>query len=323
VLKRAATAPPWALATIGVGLKMREARFLLLVALSVAWSWQPLTTVIERSLKSGEYEHYSYIILMPFISAYLLYLNRHAILEHVHPGLRAGILPAAAGAATIWLAGTTVIAGEAEYRLSLAMLGLVTLWAGGFVLCYGLRAFRIAAFPFLLLLFMIPFPPAMLSAVITFLQGASADASDLLFRLIGIPAFREGFVFSLPGLTIRVAEECSGIRSCLSLVITGLVMAYLFLRSTWTRLAFVLVIVPLAIVKNAIRIVGLSWLAIHVDPSFITGSALHRNSGIPVFFLSLAVLGAAAWVLRRGEARFGAARARESRGRVSSADTMI
>jgi hypothetical protein len=30
------------------------------------------------------------------------------------------------------------------------------------------------------------------------------------------------------------------------------------------------VIIPLAILKNAVRIVVLSWLAVHIDPSFIT-----------------------------------------------------
>jgi len=177
----------------------------------------------------------------------------------------------------------------------------VTLWAGAFVLCYGLRAFGSAAFPFLLLLFMIPLPPAVLTGTIVFLQKTSADASAWLFALIGMPFFRDGFVFALPGLTIQVAQECSGIRSSLALMISGLVMAYLFLRSTWTRAAFVLAIVPLAIVKNAVRIVALSWLAIYVDPSFVTGSAVHRNGGIPIFLASLTILGGAAWFLRRCE----------------------
>ena len=77
--------PTWVLA--------RSTRFLLVVALSVAWAWQPLTTVIGRSLKSSEYEHYSHIVLLPFFSAYLLYLNRRAILAHVQPALRSGIAP--------------------------------------------------------------------------------------------------------------------------------------------------------------------------------------------------------------------------------------
>jgi hypothetical protein len=46
----------------------------------------------------------------------------------------------------------------------------------------------------------------------------------------------------------------------------------------------------------------LSWLAVHVDPSFITGSTAHRNGGIPIFFASLAILGGFTWLLRRCEA---------------------
>ena len=292
----------WTPARVELGARGRDAAFLLLVILAVVWSWQPLTTVIGRSLKFAEYEHYSHIILLPFLTAYLLYLNRVAILKHACPGRRAGILLTGAGATTVWLAGTTVITGEPDHRLSLAMLGLVTLWTSGFVLCYGFRALRAAAVPFLLLLFMVPLPPAVLTGIIQSLQKGSADASELVFVLVRMPIFREGFFFTLPGLTIQVAEACSGIRSSLALLISGLVMAYLFLRSTWTRAAFVLVIIPLAIVKNAVRIVVLSWLAVHVDPSFITGSAVHRNGGIPVFLASLAILGGLAWLLQRCEA---------------------
>lgn len=277
----------------------RSTRFLLLLALSVAWAWQPLTTVIGRSLQSAEYEHYSYIILLPFMSAYLIYQNRGTIFRHTYPGLRLGILLAAPGVATIWLARTTLITGNPEHRLSLAMLGLVMLWAGGFVLCYGFHALRAAAFPFLLLLFMIPLPPAVLTAIIVFLQKASAEASALLFSLTGMPVFRRGLYFELPGLTIHVAQECSGIRSSLALLISGLMMSYVLLRSTWTRATLVLLIVPLAIVKNAVRIVGLSWLAVYVDRSFITGGLLHRMGGIPLFVTSLVILAGIAWLLRK------------------------
>jgi exosortase len=295
--------PTWTPARIGLGLTRRDAGFLLLVALSVAWCWQPLTTVIGRSLKSGEYEHYSHIILLPFFSAYLLYLNRHTIFRHVHSGLLTGSLLAAGGAASIWLAETTLITRGPETLLSLTMLGLVTVWAGGFVLCYGLRAFRAAAFPFLLLVFMVPLPPLVLDTIIVFLQRTSAEASAWLFTLIGMPNLRDGLVFALPGITIEVARECSGIRSSIALLISGLTAAHLFLHSTWSKATLALMIIPIAIVKNAVRIVLLSWLAVNVDPSFITGSSVHRNSGIPVFFTSLALLAAAVWVLRKFEQR--------------------
>jgi exosortase len=291
----------WIPAGVRRGVLPPNVVFGLLVALSAAWSWQPLAMVVTRSLDSGEYEHYSHIILLPFFSAYLLFLNRHAILERARPGLSAGLAVMAAGAAAVWIAGTPRLISELDLRLSLAMAGLVTLWAGSFVVAYGVRAFRTATFPFAMLLFMVPLPAAALTAVIVFLQHASADASHVLFGVIGMPVFRDGIVFALPGLTIRVAEECSGIRSSLALLVSGVSMAYLLLRSPWTRTALVLAIVPIAIVKNAMRIVGLSWLAIHVDPSFITGSAVHRNGGIPLFLVSLVLLGGLAWLFRRYE----------------------
>ena len=48
--------------------------------------------------------------------------------------------------------------------------------------------------------------------------------------------------------------------------------------------------IPLAIVKNAARIVGLALLANYVDPAFITDSLVHRRGGIPLFLLSLIIL---------------------------------
>jgi exosortase/archaeosortase family protein len=79
----------------------------------------------------------------------------------------------------------------------------------------------------------------------------------------------------------------------------------LFLRSGWAKLALVLVVVPLAIVKNAFRIVGLSLLANYVDRTFITDSVLHKSGGIPLFLLSLIVLGLLTWLLKYLEKRSG------------------
>ena len=196
------------------------------------------------------------------------------------------------------------------------MLSLVTVVLGAFVLCYGVRAFRRASFGLLFLYLMVPVPPSMLATTIGFLQRASADAAGVLFGLLGAPVFREGLVFHLPRLAVVVAEECSGIRSSLALLICGLVAGHLSLRSTWTKVALVGAVIPLAIAKNAVRIVTLSLLATHVDPSFITDSVLHRNGGIPLFAVSLAALCALVWLLRRIETGLTDRRV----GRLSSTD---
>lgn len=174
---------------------------------------------------------------------------------------------------------------------------------GSFLLCYGAHAIRAASFGLGLMAFMAPFPSAFLDAVVGFLQHSSAEVTQVLFWLLGIPVVREGFVFSLSDFTIYVAEECSGIRSALSLFITSLVAGHLFLQSTWGKSGLVSIVVPLAIIKNAFRIVGLALLANYVDPAFITDSALHRSGGIPLFVLSVAALFWAVWLLRKFEQR--------------------
>ena len=300
-MREVAVEPTWAPGRLFLTATRRHVAFAVIVALSALWAARPLFTVIGRSLNRAEYEHYSHIVLLPCIVAYLLWLNRHSILQRVQPGLATGAVIVAIGGILVWLADAAMVADEPETRLAIAMGGVIVMWLGGFIACYGVAALRTVIFPFAFLLFMIPLPPKALHAVIVFLQRGSAEASAVIFGLVGMPVFRQDLTFALPGLTIHVAEECSGIRSSLALLISGLVMTYLFLRTTAARATLGVLIVPLAIVKNGVRIVVLSWLAVYVDPSFITESFVHRTGGIPTFLVSLAVLGMLIWVLRKSE----------------------
>ena len=56
-----------------------------------------------------------------------------------------------------------------------------------------------------------------------------------------------------------------------------LLVAHETLHSNWRRVALVLIVLPLSIVKNAIRIVTLTMLATHVDPSFLDGKTASRR----------------------------------------------
>jgi exosortase/archaeosortase family protein len=115
---------------------------------------------------------------------------------------------------------------------------------------------------------------------------------------MGVPVIRHGFLFSLPGADIEVAEECSGIHSGLSLFIAGLLAEHILLQGYWKKACLVLCIFPIAIFKNAVRIVTIAWLGIHVNPDFFHGQ-LHRQGGLPFSLLSLALLAVLIWLLRR------------------------
>lgn len=275
--------------------------FVLLLFVGVcAWFLDPLVKLLALALDN---EHLSHVLLIPPLTFYLLFLNRTAILTSNawSPMVGALIMVSAALCYRLAFDGQE----ETPDGLAASILILVVLCWGLFFFSFGAECFRANWFALTMLLFMIPLPTVLLDAVIGFLQYSSAETTDVLFSVLNVPVFREGFMFSLSDFTIYVAEECSGIRSTLALFITSLVAGHLFLRSPWGKLGLVSIVVPLAVMKNAFRIVGLALLANYVDPSFITDSALHRNGGIPLFVLTLAVLFSVVWLLRKCEQRLG------------------
>jgi exosortase len=267
----------------------RALGLVVLVGLIVAAGWPSLRTLVGFSF---EHEHYSHIVLVPAVSAFLLLVERRAIFAHVATAWRAGLPLLAAGA---------VLYGVGQgASLSLSILGVVLAWVGSFVLCFGGQALRAGLFTVLFPLLMVPLPDVVLARAISLVQSGSAEVSYLAFDLLGVPVFRDGFVFTLPGITIEVARECSGIRSSMALLIMSLLAGHFSLKSAWTKTALLVITLPLLVVKNGIRIVTLTLLAVYVDPGFLSGS-LHRDGGVLFFLLALAILGGAVRLLQRAE----------------------
>lgn len=244
----------------------------------------------------------SYIPLIPFISVYLLYIKPCQPGEAGRERFRkpAASILWATSAILVVVHGFLVMSGRVEGEASMLVLptlSYITGILGGGVFFLGWPAFRATLFPWLLLYLMVPIPGPLAHAMKIALQEGSAEAAYLMFRLTGTPVFREGLSFVLPGLTIEVAEECSGIHSTLVLLITSLIAGHLFLRKTWSRTALVLLVIPLGLIRNGFRIVSISLLTIHVDPGMID-SPLHHRGGPFYFVLSFGVLAAILWGLR-------------------------
>jgi exosortase len=180
------------------------------------------------------------------------------------------------------------------------MSGFVVWSIASFVLCFGTRAFQRYLFPLCFLFWLVPIPAEVLDRIVVLLQQGSAFASYWLFASAGVPVLRDGVVLSIPGLSIEVAKECSSIRSTLMLLVTTMVLAHLFLGSIWRKIILVLAMIPLSVAKNAVRIVTLSMLGTHINPSFLNGP-LHHQGGIVFFLIALAVVILLIKVLRHNQ----------------------
>lgn len=290
---------PWI--ETGGRLRSRHVLFALIVLLSAGAFLFPLAAWVHLSLREDQYSH---LILIPLASALLVYLERKRIFRGTRDdGQVAGVMLALAGAA-VYIAGwRNWISLNATDHVSLMMLSLAFIWIGAFAVCYGARAFRSAAFPLLFLLLMIPFPGIVLERIIVALQQGSAAIVAAIFWLVGVPVYRDGLVFSLPGFSIEIAKQCSGIRSSMALLITALLASHFFLRAYWKKAVLVAFIVPLVVFKNALRIATLALLSLYVNRGFLTGN-LHHYGGIPFSIVSISILVPVVWRLQKSESRF-------------------
>lgn len=229
----------------------------------------------------------SHHIAIPFVSLVLLYLGRDSVFTNQRSALVSGALLLLSGCALSL--GSRLELGGSAAALPIGVAGTAVSWIGVFLMCFGVPAARAAMFPLAFLVFMIPMPQVAIDSATRFLKSGSADVVSALFSLTGTPFHRDGFVFSLPAFVIEIADECSGIRSSIALLLTSLLAGYWYLTKSWTRIVLVLAIVPAALLKNGIRIVALSLLAMHVDPSFLTGQ-LHHEGGVVFFAMTLLLL---------------------------------
>jgi exosortase C (VPDSG-CTERM-specific) len=260
---------------------------------------QPLTRLM---LYAAHSYFYSYILLVPPVAGYLLYIQRRP-----RPAVyRTSI----AGTATMGVIGIAALAAGIAWHgslsvndhLSLMALAFVTFVAAGGFLLLGSKWTVAAAFPMAFLIFMVPLPDAVVNGLERASTLASAEAAALYFSMAGTSLVRSGTVFELPGIVLQVGQECSGIHSSWVLLITSLLASHLFLKSPWRRVVLVAFVIPLGILRNGLRIMVIGLLCVHVGPQMIN-SIIHRQGGPLFFALSLVPLFLLLWWLRHGERR--------------------
>src|SRR6266851_4122592 len=270
------------------------------IVLSLLLFLKPVVAVVRLSLSQDDA---SYLVIVPFISAAVLYLERHKIVQQTS-------IDKMLGGTFLLLAGLAVLIsshlGKSNPLLGLQLSGwilaLVLFWVSGFAFLFGKAALKAAHFPFLFLLLMVPIPTFVLDRIIFVLQEGSAWITGALFDLVGVPALREGLVFHLARVNIEVAKECSGIRSSMALFILALLVTHFQLTSLWNKIVFIIFGLFMMILKNGVRIATLTLLAVYVDPGFLFGR-FHRQGGVVFFLLALLLLLPLLFFLRHRESK--------------------
>ncbi len=225
------------------------------------------------------YNNNSHGILVPFISLYLVWINRRSIdsnkAQTSYTGL--GILLLSLFFYIIGYAGKIEVISRLAFVN--AILGLV-------LYNYGWKIFMPIFFPLLFLYFMVPVPVAVENIVSFRLQLWVTQVSSMILRILSISVFMEGNILHFANCSLEVAEACSGIRSLTAYIMLGFLFGYMMHGSCLKRSTMVFLAIPLALIVNIIRVVGTGLLANYFGPEIALGF-IHEFSGIAVFLLGL------------------------------------
>jgi len=199
---------------------------LFFAAVAALMLYGPVREYLLWTYKSAYYTH---VVLIPLVSAYLVFTRRKEIFTDVGYAFAPGGAVAGLGLLLLVAAATMASGWGRNDQYALLACSTVLVVIGAFIALFGLRAFAAARFPLLFLAFMVPLPTVVEYWVIRVLQLGSAEFVAFLFPFTGMPVLRDACVFHLPGISIEVAPQCSGIRSSLALVITCVLAGHMFL----------------------------------------------------------------------------------------------
>ena len=261
--------------------KSRLAVFILAVALLALLFLSPLHQLLRLACND---QLYTEVPLVPVLCIYLIWLRRDKMPVSFEPAYKSSVILLCAGLLTFgcyWLFGRQAVP-QTENYLAWNISSFVLIFAGICCIFPGGPFMRAFACPVALLAFAVPFPTGLRQWIETLLQHGSAVFAGLFFWLDGAPVVQDGLTFHLPDIVIQVAPECSGIHSTVVLTIVSIAGSWLYLRSPWSRMALVLAVIPLALIRNGFRIFVIGHLCISYGPQMIDSPIHHR--GGPLFF---------------------------------------
>ena len=147
----------------------------------------------------------------------------------------------------LWLAGWLVDVNLVQ-QLALVWIAVTGIWA-----LIGTELAKRMAFPLCFLFLAVP----MGEGLIPPLMELTADSTEYLVRVSGIPVYREGMYLTLPTGHWSVVEACSGVRYLIASFTLGLLYAYLSYRSLSRRIIFVIFAIIVPVIANSLRAYGI------------------------------------------------------------------
>ncbi|HEV2616043.1 MAG TPA: exosortase A [Candidatus Acidoferrales bacterium] len=235
--------------------------------------------------------NYGHGFLVPLFSGYVIWKERHKL-------ARISWKPSNFGLAVMVGAICLLLLGSLGAELFTSRFSLLVIIAGIVLFLAGWQTLRAVSFPLGFLILMIPIPVLIYNQITFPLQLLASRFATFWLQLVNVPVLREGNLIILPNYTLEVVEACSGIRSLMTLITLAVAYGYLMQDRRWIRWVLAFLMIPIAIVSNAIRIMGAGVLTYHFGHEMAEGF-FHEFSGWVIFVAALILMFVCHWLLRK------------------------
>ena len=260
-------------------------------ALLAAVAWAYGSTLARAADRWSGDPQYSHGYLVPVFALYLLYRRRAILSQGVLAPSWLAVFPLALGVGLRFV--------ETYYYYNgLDQLSMVPMALGAAFATGGKTAARWAWPAALFLVFMVPLPFRLKTAMSGQLQTVATQMSSYVLVTAGLPAVTEGNVIVVQDIRIGVVEACSG----LGMGVTFLALAAAFALVTKSALPvrFVLLVsaLPIAVLANVARITVTAVL-FYWDQSDAARAVYHDLAGWLMIPLGCAMILFENWFLER------------------------
>ena len=229
----------------------------------------------------GAESYYSHGYLIPLVSGYLIYQSRRELKGVPLTSQPSGLVLIV----TALLLHLMAALADVNFLSPISMIVYLT---GSSLYFFGTAFTARIAFPLFYLVFMCPLPNEYIDVIALPFKSMATTASLYLIDLIGIPYVREGFRLHLPTSVFIVGTPCNGMRSLISFLALGCLILPFLRTPWWKRAAFLLIIPPISIILNALRISILLYIASRYGQEKAQPeSYLHDASGMFVFIIGV------------------------------------
>lgn len=231
----------------------------------------------------------SYILLVPFVAMWLLWIRRDRFRLCRVRGTFFAPLIISVGWVVAWLGFS--------YGVDIAWhLGGLIIVAGAVSAVTGVAVVRVFLPVAAALLFLIPVPGRIRQEIAIPLQEISAVVTQYVLEAFGLPIIREGNVLNINGYAVAVAEACNGMRmvSALGLVTFAFVFSVPMRQSV--RVGFLMISPLVALIVNIVRLIP--TVLVFGYRSYPTATMFHDVSGWVMLVVALLVLSCMLRLLR-------------------------